>query len=60
MLSDIELHINLSDAADVQRLAGALALLKTYAEYHGDKKVLNYVSECEEALQNLDKDTELI
>jgi len=60
MLPDAELSIELSDAADVKRLAGALALLRQYALEQGDDEVLNLVSDCEEALQNLDKDTQLI
>jgi len=59
MLSDVELNIELSDAADVKRLAGALALLRIYASANGDDEVLTLVSDCEEALQNLDKDTRL-
>jgi len=50
----IEVSIELSDAADVKRIAGALRLLRLYAEQQGHSEIIDFADEVEEALQNVD------
>jgi hypothetical protein len=50
----IEVNIELSDAADVKRIAGAIRLLRLYAEQQGHSEIIEFTDEVEEALQNVD------
>jgi hypothetical protein len=53
-MPNIEVNIELSDAADVKRIAAAIRLLRLYAEEQEHSAVITFANEAEEALQNID------